>query len=107
MRGTENWGPRVWSGRSWEEAPAIQIKCVSPPPHPRQAPSSVDVPAVRQTEPEVASCHPGLAASGMQGPGGQSIMEHTWSAQRRQWGGREGALGGWGERMAGGVGPGS
>ena len=57
-------------------------------------PSSVDMPAVRQTEPEVASCHPGLAASGMQGPGGQSITERTWSAQRRQCG--VGALGGWG-----------
>lgn len=95
LRGTENWGARVWSGRSCEGARATQIKCVSPRD---RLPSSVDMPAVRQTELEVASCHPGLAASGMQGPGGQSITEHTWSAQRRQWGGRW--LGG--ERMAGG-----
>lgn len=103
LRGTENWGARVWSGRSCEGAPATQIKCVSPRD---RLPSSVDMPAVHQTELEVASCHPGLAASGMQGPGGQSITEHTWFAQRRQWGGRW--LGG--ERMArggGGLGPGA
>ena len=65
LRGTENWGARVWSGRSCEGAPATQIKCVSPRD---RLPSSVDMPAVHQTELEVASCHPGLAASGMQGP---------------------------------------
>lgn len=76
----------MWSGRSWEGAPATQIKRMSPRD---RLLSSFDVPAVHQKDPEVASCHPGLAASRMEGPVGQSITEHTWSAQRRQHGGWE------------------
>lgn len=78
--------------RSWEGAPATQIKCTSPGD---RFISSFDVPAVCQGR-DGCFPTPGLAASRMEGPAGPSITRHTWSAHGRQQVGRGSRAGGGG-----------